>query len=288
MGMFSQNELLLMIFVVGVLLVFITILTILDIREYLKNKNAKLDNLFEDESVMEEVEPEKLEEVEMVEIAEPKEEVVEIASIKEEVPETDLFEEFGEETYNVEEKPVEAVIEEEKKAVEPEISYTDFVQEEVPTRVNLNEELIKANETMVEENEIENHVVSFEEEQERTAIISLDELLKKSDDLYSENEVVQYDDGNEPISIDEVIKMYNKEEKEVELPEVMETVMEEEETIPLKKDIYVKKEDIPFISSIYGIEKNEMAFENTATYEKLDREKSNEFMRELKEKIENQ
>ncbi len=278
MGMFSQNELLLMIFVVGVLLAFITVLTILDIREYLKNKNAKLDNLFEDESVYEEIEPKKLEELEIVEVSEPKEETVEIESVKEETNDADLFEEFGEEDYNVQ-NLIEPVKEE--KVVEEPISF-----EEVPTRINLNEELVKANETMVEEDDVENHIVSFEEEQERTAIISLDELLKKSDDLYSENEVVQYDDGNEPISIDEVIKMYNKEEKEVEMPEVMETVMEDDES--LKKDLYVKKEDIPFISSIYGIEKNEMAFENTATFEKLDREKSNEFMRELKEKIENQ
>ena len=40
MGMFSQNEILLMIGVVSVLLICITILTILDIKEYLKAKKG--------------------------------------------------------------------------------------------------------------------------------------------------------------------------------------------------------------------------------------------------------
>lgn len=276
MGMFSQNELLLMIFVVSVLLVFIIILTILDIREYIKGKNEKLDNLLEDENVLEEEPKKVLDETEIVEVNDTNENIVEVSN---EPLQNDLLEEIEEEDL-IKEDFVEPVIAKENIEVSPLV-----LEEEVPTRVNLNEELNAISETMVEEENIENHIASFEEEQERTAIISLDELLKKSDDLYSENEVVQYDDGNEPISIDEVIKMYNKEEKEVDMPEVVEAVMED--VVPEKKDLYTKKENIPFISSIYGIEKDEMAFENTATYEKLDRAKSNEFMRELKEKLEN-
>ena len=44
---------------------------------------------------------------------------------------------------------------------------------------------------------------------------------------------------------------------------------------------------MPFISSIYGFENDEMSFENTANYEKMDRAKTNEFMRRLKEMNEN-
>ena len=279
MGMFSQNELLLMIFVVSVLLLFIIVLTILDVKEYLKGKNNKLDNLLEDESVEEEQE-QVLETAEIVEVADEPVQVMETEEVHVE-PEIDLFGEMEDVDYT---KEINLQVEEKPTIVEPEVSYASFIEEE-PKRVDLHAELSKVDETMVSEDEIENHIVSFEEEQERTAIISLDELLKKSDDLYSENEVVQYDDGNEPISIDEVIKMYNKEEKKVEIPEVMESVVED--VVPEKKDLYTKKEEIPFISSIYGMEKNEMSFENTATYEKLDRAKSNEFMRELKEKLEN-
>ena len=134
-------------------------------------------------------------------------------------------------------------------------------------------------------------ITNFEAEQERTAIISLDELLKRSDELYNGNEVVQYDDGNEPISIDEVIKMFKRDDDKSEavevkeLPEVFQEVVQEKE----QKELYSKKETIPFISSIYGIEKenNALEFENTATYEKLDREQYDDFVTQLKEMNEN-
>ena len=141
-------------------------------------------------------------------------------------------------------------------------------------------------------------ITNFEAEQERTAIISLDELMKRSDELYNDNEEMQYDDGNEPISIDEVIKMFSHEEEKVEnkFSQVKEEIKEEtkeihkvydqvvEERIP-----YSKKETIPFISSVYGIEKDENAleFENTDTYEKLDRQNYNDFVAQLKEMNEN-
>lgn len=310
--MFSQTEILLMIFVVSILLIFIIVLTVLDILEYRKNKGIKVDDLEEDS-----LEPAVMQdEVTIMEVED--ENIVEQTNnvVYDKVNDEDLFvelEEDKEATLNYMMEPVEVKMEEEKieplvvseieenpiepvvnnivetnNIVEPEITYSDYANE-MPKRVNLNEELSKVEETMVSEDEIEKKALSFEEEQERTAIISLDELMQKSDDLYNENEVVQYDDGNEPISIDEIINMYNKEEKEINIPEVQAIVEEKnEEPVMEKKELYTKKEEIPFISSVYGIEKNEMSFENTATYEKLDREKTNEFMRELKERIENQ
>lgn len=278
--MFSQTEILLMIFVVSVLLIFIVVLTILDILEYRKSKIVEENYLEEDNR---EFVPQR-EEVTIMEIEEEK--VLEpVNTVEVKNNDEPLFEEIGEEDYIPSNNSIndESVFVKEE-TVASEITYNDF-KEDMPKRVNLNEELTKIENTMVDENEIEKKVLSFEEEQERTAIISLDELLQKTDDLYNENEVVQYDDGNEPISIDEVINMYNKEQKEINVPEIEAIV---EEKVEEKKELYSKKEDIPFISSVYGIEKNEMSFENTATYEKLDREKSNEFMRELKERIENQ
>ena len=77
-----------------------------------------------------------------------------------------------------------------------------------------------------EEINLEDTVTNFELEQERTAIISYDELVKLGDTLYTTNEITQYDDGDEPITIDEVIKKFAN---------------------------------------------NDMVFENTANYEKLDK-----------------
>lgn len=305
--MFSQTEILLMIFVVSILLIFIIVLTVLDILEYRKNKgivqevveeennSLSTSNITDEVTIMEvedekELEPVKAEAYEnndndlFVELEEDTNHVKDAMEVKTEEKEIEPV------LNEVEENVIEPFVSEEvevNNVVAPEITYHDY--QEMPTRVNLNEELSKAEDTLVLENEIEDKVLSFEEEQERTAIISLDELMQKSDDLYNENEVVQYDDGNEPISIDEIINMYNKEEKEINIPEVNAIVNEKvEEKEVEKKELYTKKEDIPFISSVYGIEKNEMSFENTATYEKLDREKTNEFMRELKERIENQ
>ena len=65
------------------------------------------------------------------------------------------------------------------------------------------------------------------------------------------------------------------------VPEVMADIVEE-------KKLYSKKESIPFISSVYGIEtNNQLEFENTASYEKLSRVQNKEFMNKLREMKEN-
>ena len=283
--MFTQNEILLMIGIVSILLISITILTIFDIKEYLKNKkNGFIDE--EDKSyelssikdlTKEETKIDDSSIVEVMEVDDNDEMVIsdfESDVIKDEIltssqSNDDLFVEEGE-------------------VVLPEVSINPIQEEPISVQVNetnqninLQEEFDKAlNEIPNEENAIE----KFEEEQERTAIISLDELMAKSDELYNNNEFVQYDDGNEPISIDEVISMFNKEEKSV--PEVMQDIVED--NVSEKKEAYSHKETTPFISSVYGIEptSNSLEFENTATYEKLTRVKKNEFMTKLREKYE--
>ena len=278
--MFSQNELMLMIGVVSVLLISISVLTILDIKDYLKAKNGLI---VEDDSLNEYLEEEKVEPITVTETADTL-----VVENKEEDKEEIYLEEMEDETYEV--KPEIAKVEEEVVVPQVEVNVeapTIEVEEAKPEKKKLD--------AFLEYEEIENNlpnekddVTNFEAEQERTAIISLDELMKRSNELYSDNEIVQYDDGNEPISIDEVIKMFRKEEatterEEVkEVPEVFKEVVEEK--VP-----YSKKETIPFISSVYGIETDNSAleFENTATYEKLDREKYNDFVAQLKEMNEN-
>ena len=286
MGMFTQNEILLMIGIVSILLISITILTIFDIKEYLKNKkNGFIDE--EDKSyelssikdlTKEETKIDDSSIVEVMEVDDNDEMVIsdfESDVIKDEVltssqSNDDLFVEEGE-------------------VVLPEVSINPIQEEPISVQVNetnqninLQEEFDKAlNEIPNEENAIE----KFEEEQERTAIISLDELMAKSDELYNNNEFVQYDDGNEPISIDEIMNKFQKsEEKEeqVAVPEVMADIVEE------KRAPYSRKETIPFISSVYGIEKNNnLEFENTATYEKLSRSTNSDFVTRLREMNEN-
>ncbi len=290
MEMFSQNELLLMIGVVSVLLICITILTILDIREYLKAKNGLI---VEDTSFGEEYQEEKDLEPISVSIVEDTPNTVEVESKeeKEEVYLEDLEDE------SIEIKPeINPIIEESEEIFIPKPKVEEAkIEVEVP-KVEVTKEK-KVLDAFEEYEEIENNlpnekddITNFEAEQERTAIISLDELMKRSNELYNDNEVVQYDDGNEPISIDEVIKMFKRDTDEVkdavtevkEVPKVFQEVVEAREP-------YSKKETIPFISSVYGIEKenNALEFENTATYEKLDRAKYNDFVSQLQEMKEN-
>ncbi len=280
--MFSQNELMLMIFVVGVLLVFIVVLTILDLREYRKLKNEDEEFKPEKEEPIQEIEKQDSS-VEMEFVQEPKEEQ-EMEVLVSEVKENDTpFVEEDEIIPIVQEnvEPIRDVIEEVHEEVVEPIVMPKMVEEH--QEVHLDEELDKISETIVDD---EKKVVSFEEEQERTAIISLDELMNKSDNLYNANEINQYNDDDEPISLDEVFNMYQKEEPE-EVVEVRETPKVLEEVMEEKKELYTKKESVPFISSLYGLEKNDMSFENTASYEKLNREQSNEFMRKLREMSEN-
>ena len=230
MELFSQNELMLMIGVVSVLLFSILVLALLDLKDRKKEKKNKI--VVADESIEF---GEKMEEELTVEP--PKEDMIEVLELSDELVVNDASEET-----------LEPVMDEENILKKKEVQY---VQEE---KINLEEELNKALESLPKEDAVE----SYEMEQERTAIISLDELMKKSDDLYNENEVMQYDDGNEPISIDEVMHRMNvNEEKSV--PEVMQNIVED----------------------------NNMSFENTATYEKLSRETQKDFMTRLREANEN-
>ena len=105
--------------------------------------------------------------------------------------------------------------------------YQENIIEIKDERQRAKEELARLEEQLQKEEDFSNTITNFELEQEENAIISYDELIKVSNQLYSENENIQYDDGDEPITIDEVIKRFAN---------------------------------------------TEMCFENTANYEKLNKE----------------
>ena len=186
------------------------------------------------------------------------------------------------------------------------LEYTEIEpnQEEAKEELKrVTEELLRT-QAMQEQDNID--LTKFEEQQEEEAIISMDELMKKSKTLYEQNEITQYEDeGNEPISLQDLESRMNKIKEDVEVLDIeiskdVEPVVVSEETKKIKlddfntislKDAY--KEDrvfksSPVISPIFGIEKKEsttnMELENTANYEKLDEEikKTNEFLKTLK------
>ena len=181
------------------------------------------------------------------------------------------------------------------------IKYKDEVYTESEAKAELEritEELKKLENEDKEEN-IE--LTKFETEQEENAIISLDELIAKGKTITEQNEVTQYqDDGNEPISIQELEERYRKEKEQVEVLEVEEEPKTEKpklsiddflsakEKVPSINEAYTEKKSTyhpsPIISPIYGIEEEPvkknttLELENTANYEKFDEEirKTNE------------
>ena len=196
-----------------------------------------------------------------------------------------LLEEMEDEKFE-EEKVTEPLIQEEEEVELPkvEVAVREEIVEPVLEKKEKKELDIFEELSEIEENLPNNKddVTNFEMEQERTAIISLDELMQKSNELYNDNEIVQYDDGDEPISIDEVISRFNREQGKANAHEEVPLVSR---VMDSGDEPYSRKETIPFISSVYGIERSDRAleFENTANYEKMSRQKYNDFMAKLRE-----
>ena len=196
-----------------------------------------------------------------------------------------------------------------KKSDITEIKYVDEDDEELEkTKAqlelkNLKEELLKAElkektaaekAVMIEDEEeqiptIEDSIDQFELSQEENAIISLDQFNKVSDKIYNDNEITQYkDEGNEPISIQELEKLYNS--NETVIKDDINTDVKEEK-IETTEAIQSKFKSSPIISPVFGIDDggdesiNNMALENTANLDKLNEEirKTNEFLNTLRE-----
>lgn len=209
-------------------------------------------------------------------------------------------------------KSIESIYNEVKEEVE-QLQYVD----PEPNQEEAKEELRKATESLINQEKI-NHeekidLTKFEEEQEENAIISLDELMQKSEILYEQNETTQYqDEGNEPISLEDLEKRMQDVKVEIEklneddnitispTENTVESIENEIPTVKLddlstiespskayREDIVFKSS--PIISPIFGIEDNNndrnLELENTANYDKLDEEikKTNQFLATLRE-----
>ena len=216
---------------------------------------------------------------------------------------------------------VEQIKKEEHEDVDDEFEYTTIEPDQQTAKL----ELQKLQEQLEKDEEIEpvDVVNAYEEEQEKTAIISLEELLAKSKEMYEANELTQYkDEGNEPISIQDLELQVQKQAATYDEPFIIANVVPEEEIQEgineafeqieteqkevLHMDDFqtIKEETVnpvvqtevkkfkasPIISPIFGIEKdasrdNAIALENTANYEKLDAaiRKNNEFYMSMAE-----
>ena len=197
------------------------------------------------------------------------------------------------------------VVDEDGEPIKEELEYTTIEPDQETAQL----ELKKLTEELKRQQEESNNITltNYEEEQEENAIISLEELVRKSKDMYEANELTQYkDEGNEPISLQELeAKGLNK--NSYDEPFIIENVIPEEDKVEIEQQeelrekvklvdmdtVEVKEESTrfkssPFISPVYGIESpttNDLQLENTANYDKLDEEikRTNEFLMTLKE-----
>ncbi len=217
-------------------------------------------------------------------------------------------------------KTVEIQVAEDTTVEEPVVEEVQPVVEEKPIQIeeiattiteDLKEveqaNLKRANEVQQDLNELLNdnihqEITHHEDLEEENAIISVEALTQLSDQVYDDNENYQMsyeDEGNEPISIRELEKLYNT----TDLREVTEIIKNEPEVVkeevktpeidfkrledlpPISSEIKFKSS--PFISPVFGVTESPstMELEQTANLDKLNDEikKTNEFLNKLRE-----
>lgn len=219
-------------------------------------------------------------------------------------------EEAKEELKKLERQLIEQDKKEEKPIFEP-IEVKPFKEVTNDEVIPVLDEMLDTKEEVKQENI---SLTNFEEDQEQNAIISLDELLKRGKTITQDEIIKHEDDGNEPITLQELEAKWKKDKEVVALKdndediEILETKKEEvpfsyedikveapKVKIPTMDELFAKTKTpykpTPVISPIFGIEEdkissdNSLKLENTANYDKLDAEirKTNEFLSKLKE-----
>lgn len=254
MDLFTDAEILIMISVIGFLVLMVVILSI---SEFLSGKKEK-----------------KLEK--------EKKEMILKEGVVEEKMVTNSFNEFTEtKTITKEIEPISKPIEIEPLIVDLDPISVVKIESEENKNLNSREkaqiELLKVEEELEHTPSLEDTITNLEALEEENAIISYQELLTSRD-----LDTVNSDDGDEPISILEVFKMFD--DNNQEKSELTETI----EKLPLEQAYQGEFSSTPYLSPISGIESenlNEIQLENTANLEKLEKEirKTNEFLNILNE-----
>lgn len=215
----------------------------------------------------------------------------------------------------------ELILQDKKEQEENVITPINDIVEPKEVKEVTNEEVIPVLDEMLENTKENITLTNFEQDQEENAIISLEELLERGRVITQEEIVKHEDDGNEPITLQELEERWkndkeivsmkeqeNTKEEEIELlevtPEVEQASIKEEPIfeipeervkVPTMEELFAKSKKpytpSPVISPIFGIEEenlsrnNSLSLENTANYDKLDAEirKTNEFLSKLRE-----
>ena len=254
MDLFTDAEILIMVSVIGFLVLMVVILSI---SEFLSGKEEK-----------------KLEK--------EKKEMILKEGVVEEKMVTNSFNEFTEtKTITKEIEPISKPVEIEPLIVDLDPISVVKIESEENKNLNSREkaqiELLKVEEELEHTPSLEDTITNLEALEEENAIISYQELLTSRD-----LDTVNSDDGDEPISILEVFKMFD--DNNQEKSELTETI----EKLPLEQAYQGEFSSTPYLSPISGIESenlNEIQLENTANLEKLEKEirKTNEFLNILNE-----
>ena len=254
MDLFTDAEILIMVSVIGFLVLMVVILSI---SEFLSGKEEK-----------------KLEK--------EKKEMILKEGVVEEKMVTNSFNEFTEtKTITKEIEPISKPVEIEPLIVDLDPISVVKIESEENKNLNSREkaqiELLKVEEELEHTPSLEDTITNLEALEEENAIISYQELLTSRD-----LDTVNSDDGDEPISILEVFKMFD--DNNQEKSELTETI----EKLPLEQAYQGEFSSTPYLSPISGIENenlNEIQLENTANLEKLEKEirKTNEFLNILNE-----
>ena len=269
MSLFTEVELLIMGSVLGGLFLLVLILVISEIISHRKNKKIEL---------MEEDLEESKEEVTLLEETTPE---VSVEAISTPVLE-EVKEEIHEEVQEIQVATEKVVIEEIEPLIEelePVIVKIETEEEKkMDSREKAQIELLKVEEELEHEFNLEDTITNLEAIEEENAIISYQELLSNTAEL----DVVTCDDGDEPITMDEVFKMFqNQSDEGIDITEMLSSV-------PLSEAYQGNFSETPYLSPINGIEGEsltEIQLENTANLEKLEKEirKTNEFLNILNE-----
>ena len=253
LNLFTEKELIIMLSVVCFLLLIVIILTISDI---LKRKK---------EIILEE-EQEELSPIQ-------KEEMIEMTTqVQEEVLENN----------NIEIQEVnEVVTDEEIESLDlepPMIKKIETVETNLDNKEKALVELAKIEDTLEHQISLEDTLTNLETIEEENSIIIYQELLENTTELTT----VMEDDGDEPITLDEVFKLFNGNNDDGII------INESLEALPIEQAYQGEFNSSPYLSPINGVEGENLAdiqLENTANLEKLDKEirKTNQFLNILNE-----
>jgi len=301
LDLFTKKELMIIGVVLGVLVFIVLILTLIDILSKKKKENEEIDEMF---NKFDCIEPVKKKKVEVIE--ENKENQVEVNTVNENNVEISIVNESNENVEKIEEIKVEnkeiieevsenQVINQEVKQeevnklesveyIEPlimdiddNIVYVEETKEETKTKAQ--EELLKITEELKNPKSLEDTLYNLEIMEEENAIISYQELLENTGELNK----IESDTGDEPISIKEILNMYEASD-EIESLDVDKEMSKTTINEAYKGDFTSS----PYLSPIVGFDYDEtkacdlaeIQLENTANLEKLDKEmrKTNEFL----------